>query len=49
MTKKEIEKQIKKEERRMASLKSHIDNLKFAVKVERKAIRFWNAELKKAK
>lgn len=49
MTRKEIEWVIKHNERRIARLKNQITDIRFDIKATRDSIRFWKAELKKAK
>ena len=46
MTKKEIEKNIAKEESRIERLKDRIKSIKFDIRATRKAISFWKKELK---
>ena len=48
MTKEEIEKVIKREERYIKRRMADIEDLRYCIKATRKAIRFWEAELKKA-
>ena len=49
MTKKEIEREIKRNERRIKTLTGKIEDLKFDMKATRKAISFWKKELEKSK
>ena len=49
MTKKDIERIIKHNERRIARLNNQITDIRFDIKATRDAIRFWKSELKKAK
>ena len=49
MTKKEIEKVIKREERYIKRCMADIEDLRYCIKATRKAKRFWKAELKKVK
>ena len=48
MTKKEIEREIKRNERRVSSLSDKIVELRFDIKATKKAIRFWKSQLKNA-
>ena len=49
MTKKEIEKVIKREERYIRRREEDIEDLRYCIKASRNSIRFWKSELKKAK
>lgn len=49
MTRKDIERIIKYNERRIARLKNQIIDIRFDIKATRELVRFWKSELKKAK
>lgn len=48
MTKKDIDREIKREERRIESLKQKIADIRFDIKATQKAIRFWKNQHKTA-
>lgn len=48
MTKKDIDREIKREERRIKSLKQKIADIRFDIKATRDTIRFWKTQRKTA-
>ena len=48
MTKKEVLKEIKREERRIKTIKENIESAKFDLKATRKTLAFWKRVLKDA-
>ena len=49
MTEKDIEREIKREERRIKSLENKIEDIKFDIKSTRTSILFWKKELEKVR
>lgn len=49
MTEKEIEREIKREERRIKSLENKIEDIRFDINATKKAIRLWKKELDKVR
>ena len=49
MTEKDIEREIKREERRIKSLENKIEDIKFDIQATRTSILFWKKELEKVR
>lgn len=49
MTEKDIEREIKREKRRIKSLENKIENIKFDIQSTRTSILFWKKELEKVR
>jgi len=49
MTEKDIEREIKREERRIKSLENKIEDIKFDINATRTSILFWKKELEKVR
>ena len=49
MTEKDIEREIKREERRIKSLENKIEDIRFDINATRTSILFWKKELEKVR